>query len=76
MTSEAMGAIVDEAGGPIVVEPILLDEPQADEVQVRIVASGVCHSDLWARDNGNWGMPFRCCSVTKAPASWNRSVTA
>ena len=58
MTSGAVGAIVDEAGGPIVVEPILVDEPQAGEVQVRIVASGVCHSDLWARDNGNWGMPF------------------
>ena len=58
MTSEAVGAIVDEAGGRIVVEPILVDEPQAGEVQVRIVASGVCHSDLWARENGNWGMPF------------------
>ena len=58
MTSEAVGAIVDEAGGPIVVEPILVDDPHAGEVQVRIVASGVCHSDLWARDNGNWGQPF------------------
>ena len=25
---------------------------------MRIVASGVCHSDLWARDHGNWGAPF------------------
>ncbi|MEO8423752.1 MAG: alcohol dehydrogenase catalytic domain-containing protein [Actinomycetota bacterium] len=58
MASEAIGAVVDEAGGPIVVEPIEVDDPQAGEVQVRIVASGVCHSDLWARDNGNWGMPF------------------
>src|SRR5713226_2430410 len=32
--------------------------PGAGEVMVRIVASGVCHSDLWARDNGNWGAPF------------------
>ena len=58
MAAEAVGAIVDEAGGPIVVEPIEVDDPEAGEVQVRIVASGVCHSDLWARDNGNWGMPF------------------
>jgi S-(hydroxymethyl)mycothiol dehydrogenase len=58
VAAEALGAIVDEAGGRIVVEPIEVDDPESGEVQVRIVASGVCHSDLWARDNGNWGMPF------------------
>lgn len=58
MTRSAIGAIVDEAGGRIVVEPIEVDGPEAGEVQVRMVASGVCHSDLWARDNGNWGEPF------------------
>ncbi|HSL11907.1 MAG TPA: alcohol dehydrogenase catalytic domain-containing protein, partial [Actinomycetota bacterium] len=25
---------------------------------VRIVASGVCHSDIWAIEHGNWGEPF------------------
>jgi S-(hydroxymethyl)mycothiol dehydrogenase len=55
---ETVGAIVDEAGGRIVVEAIDVDPPRTGEVQVRIVASGVCHSDLWARDNGNWGTPF------------------
>ena len=58
MPSEAVGAIVDEIGGPIAVERIQVDDPGIGEVQVRIAASGVCHSDLWARDNGNWGMPF------------------
>jgi S-(hydroxymethyl)mycothiol dehydrogenase len=58
VAAEAVGAIVDEAGGRVVVEPIEVDDPEAGEVQVRIVASGVCHSDLWARDNGNWGKPF------------------
>ena len=58
MAREAVGAIVDGAGGRINVEAIEVDPPQAGEVQVRIVASGVCHSDLWARDNGNWGTPF------------------
>ena len=58
MATAAVGAVVEEAGGRIVVEPIEVDEPEAGEVQVRIVASGVCHSDLWARDNGNWGQPF------------------
>ena len=58
MARDTVGAIVDEAGGRIIVEAIDVEPPQAGEVQVRIVASGVCHSDLWARDNGNWGTPF------------------
>ena len=55
---DAIGAIVEEAGGAVVIEPLQIDQPEAGEVLVRIVASGVCHSDLWARDNGNWGSPF------------------
>ena len=58
MARDTVGAIVDEAGGRIIVEAIDVDPPQAGEVQVRMIASGVCHSDLWARDNGNWGTPF------------------
>ena len=58
MAPADVGAIVDVAGGAIVVEPIDVDAPRTGEVLVRIVASGVCHSDLWARDNGNWGAPF------------------
>ena len=58
MARVSVGAIVDEAGGRVIVEEIDVERPRAGEVQVRIVASGVCHSDLWARDNGNWGTPF------------------
>jgi S-(hydroxymethyl)mycothiol dehydrogenase len=58
VAQDTIGAIVDEAGGRILVEAIDVGPPEAGEVQVRIVASGVCHSDLWARDNGNWGTPF------------------
>jgi S-(hydroxymethyl)mycothiol dehydrogenase len=58
VAADDVGAIVDQVGGAIVVEAIHVDAPRAGEVQVRIVASGVCHSDLWARDNGNWGSPF------------------
>ena len=43
-------AVVREKGGPFVMENLDLDEPRADEVLVRIVASGVCHTDLAARD--------------------------
>ena len=58
MSREAIGAVVDTLGGAIVVEPIEVDDPGPGEVLVRIVANGVCHSDLWARENGNWGAPL------------------
>jgi aryl-alcohol dehydrogenase len=42
-------AVVREKGGPFVIEEIELDEPRANEVLVRIVSSGLCHTDLVAR---------------------------
>jgi S-(hydroxymethyl)mycothiol dehydrogenase len=56
--TEALGAVVEEVGGRPRVEPILIDAPGPGELLVRIVASGVCHSDHWAIENGNWGAPF------------------
>lgn len=38
-------AILIEAGAPLVVEEVTIDDPHAGEVLVRITASGVCHSD-------------------------------
>ncbi len=58
MRREAVGAVVTAPGAAPHVEPILLDPPGAGEVLVRIVASGVCHSDRWAIQHGNWGSPF------------------
>lgn len=55
---EALGAVVDAVGDDVRIEPLALEPPGPGEVLVRIVASGVCHSDLWARDHGNWGAPF------------------
>jgi S-(hydroxymethyl)mycothiol dehydrogenase len=55
---EALGVVVGGRGAPARIEPITLDDPGAGEVLVRIVANGVCHSDLWAIQNGNWGSPF------------------
>lgn len=43
-------AVVREKSGPFLLEEIELDEPRDDEVLVRIVASGLCHTDLVARD--------------------------
>lgn len=36
------------AGEPPQLETLTLDDPRPDEVQVRVVAAGVCHTDLFA----------------------------
>jgi len=43
-------AIVRERSGPFVIESVELCAPRADEVIVRVVASGLCQTDLHARD--------------------------
>lgn len=39
-------AIVNEQGGDFSLEEVDLDGPRADEVLVRIVATGLCHTDI------------------------------
>jgi len=39
-------AVLYETNTPLKVEKVTLDEPQANEVLVKIMATGVCHSDL------------------------------
>lgn len=43
-------AVVREKAAPFQIENLQLDEPRPDEVMVRIVATGVCHMDMVARD--------------------------
>jgi S-(hydroxymethyl)glutathione dehydrogenase/alcohol dehydrogenase len=40
-------AVLEEFGAPLVVQEIELAEPRAGEVLVRLVACGVCHTDLY-----------------------------
>jgi len=40
-------AVLEEFGQPLVVQEVDLQEPQAGEVLVRLVACGVCHTDLY-----------------------------
>ena len=47
---EITGATIRQKGGPFLVEKLFLDEPRPDEVLVRIVATGMCHTDMVARD--------------------------
>ncbi|RVV99367.1 NAD(P)-dependent alcohol dehydrogenase [Mesobaculum littorinae] len=46
MTTQIRAAVAREAGAPLSLEDLTLDAPRADEVLVRIVATGVCHTDL------------------------------
>jgi S-(hydroxymethyl)glutathione dehydrogenase/alcohol dehydrogenase len=48
--------VLEEIGRPAVVRELELIEPRAGEVRVRMLASGVCHSDLHVRD-GEWDRP-------------------
>jgi S-(hydroxymethyl)glutathione dehydrogenase / alcohol dehydrogenase len=48
--------VLREPGRPVDVETLELAEPREGEVRVRILASGVCHSDLHVRD-GEWPRP-------------------
>jgi len=48
--NEIKAAVVREQSGPFKIEEIELDEPRDDEVLVRIVGSGICGTDLGARD--------------------------
>jgi len=43
-------AVVHEPGGEFSIEQLELGEPRDDEVLVRMVAVGICHTDLAARD--------------------------
>jgi S-(hydroxymethyl)mycothiol dehydrogenase len=52
------GLVYAEAGLRPAVEEITLDPPGAGEVQVRVEACGVCHTDLHVVETGGWGMRF------------------
>lgn len=47
---EIKAAVVFEKSGPFCIEPLQLSEPNDDEVLVRIVGVGICHTDLAGRD--------------------------
>lgn len=48
--------VLERPGVPVVVEELELEPPGPGEVLVRMLASGVCHSDLHVRD-GEWQRP-------------------
>lgn len=58
MPTDGLGAVVARKGSTIHVEAIVVDDPGPGEVLVRLAASGLCHSDVWAIEHGNWGAPW------------------
>ena len=58
MPYEGQAALLNEAGRGVEVEDVTIDDPGPGEVVVKLVASGVCHTDLTVKNlNGN-GMAF------------------
>ncbi|MGN6871908.1 MAG: NAD(P)-dependent alcohol dehydrogenase [Solirubrobacteraceae bacterium] len=47
---EIQAAVTESKGAPFDIRRVQLDEPRADEVLVRVVACGICHTDLIIRD--------------------------
>lgn len=58
MPTLGKACILEEPGAPTVVRDITLDDPGRDEVLVRVVASGVCHTDLTVKQLDGNGMKF------------------
>lgn len=46
-------AVVEEFGRPLLIKSVPVPDPDHDEVLIRVVACGVCHTDLHAAD-GDW----------------------
>ena len=46
-------AVVHEFGAPMRIEEVPIPTPAAGQVRIRVIASGVCHTDLHAAD-GDW----------------------
>lgn len=52
-------AVVEEAGGPFRLVQLAMDPPGPGQVRVRILACGICHTDMVMRDGG-LPVPFPC----------------
>jgi aryl-alcohol dehydrogenase len=50
MTTQAKAAICRGKHTPFAIEDVELDDLRADELRIRIVACGICHTDLAVRD--------------------------
>ena len=57
---ECRAAVNWAVNEPMKIETIQVAVPKAGEVRIKIVASGVCHSDLWIQRGGAGTALFPC----------------
>jgi aryl-alcohol dehydrogenase len=50
-THNIQAAVLRKTGRPLKIESLVMECPEDDEVLVRIVASGICHTDISFRDD-------------------------
>ncbi len=50
MATKIKAAVAREHDKPLTVEDLELDDLRPNEVRVRVVATGICHTDAIARD--------------------------
>jgi S-(hydroxymethyl)glutathione dehydrogenase/alcohol dehydrogenase len=46
VTTTILAAVLNKPGGPLELQDVIIDDPLADEVLVRVERVGLCHSDL------------------------------
>lgn len=54
---EVTAAVARGVGAPFVMERVTLEDPRPDEVRVRLVATGICHTDISMRDHKIYPVP-------------------
>ncbi|MFT5391475.1 MAG: Zn-dependent alcohol dehydrogenase [Gammaproteobacteria bacterium] len=58
MNITTLAAVQTEQNGPLVVEELVLPDPAPDQVRVKLLSSGVCHSQLHQMHNPALGRPL------------------
>jgi aryl-alcohol dehydrogenase len=58
MPLSIQAAVVRSPGIPFTLEDAVIDDPRPDELLVRVVATGICHTDAGMRDQNGPGAPF------------------
>ena len=46
------GAVARGADTAYTLEPLILSKPRIDEVVVRVVSTGICHTDIFTKTHG------------------------
>ena len=77
MTKTMKAAVVHGFGRPLTIDDITIPDPGPGELLVKVIACGVCHTDLHAAD-GDWPVkpPYRSCQGTRWLALSQRSAPA